>query len=99
MRAVPPISGSSRRSCLEVVVNQRPNRHHLWMVASALLIAAGMVAALFAAGLVAGCVRYDMVSGIVRRIESKLVLPPDRPSAEKLLEEIARERRSNAGYR
>ena len=54
MRAVPPISGSSRRSCLEVVVNQRPHRHHLWMVASALLIAAGMVGALFAAGLVAG---------------------------------------------
>lgn len=44
-------------------------------------------------------VRYDMASGIVRRIESKLVLPPDRPGAEKLLEEIARERRSNAGYR
>jgi uncharacterized RDD family membrane protein YckC len=44
-------------------------------------------------------VRYDMATGIVRRIESKLVLPPDRPSAEKLLEEIARERRSNAGYR
>jgi hypothetical protein len=40
-----------------------------------------------------------MASGIVRRIEAKLVLPPDRPSAEKLLEEIARERRSNAGYR
>jgi uncharacterized RDD family membrane protein YckC len=44
-------------------------------------------------------VRYDMAVGIVRRIESKLVLPPDRPSAEKLLEEIAHERRSNAGYR
>ena len=44
-------------------------------------------------------VRYDMADGIVRRIESKLVLPPDRPSNEKLLEEIAHERRSNAGYR
>jgi uncharacterized RDD family membrane protein YckC len=44
-------------------------------------------------------VRYDMAAGIVRRIESKLVFPPDRPSAEKLLEEIAHERRSNAGYR
>ena len=44
-------------------------------------------------------VRYDMANEIVRRIESKLVLPPDRPSAEKLLEEVARERRSNAGYR
>lgn len=44
-------------------------------------------------------VRYDMAAGIVRRIESKLVLPPDRPSAEKLLEEIANERRSSAGYR
>ena len=40
-------------------------------------------------------VRYDMAYGIVRRIESKLVLPPDRPSAERLLEEIAHERRSN----
>ena len=44
-------------------------------------------------------VRYDMAAGIVRRIESKLVLPPDRPSNEKLLEEVAHERRSNAGYR
>ena len=42
-------------------------------------------------------VRYDMAAGIVRQIESKLVLPPDRPPAEKLLEEIADERRSNAG--
>jgi uncharacterized RDD family membrane protein YckC len=43
-------------------------------------------------------VRYDMAAGIVRRIESKLVLPPDRPSTEKILEEVAQERRSNAGY-
>ena len=44
-------------------------------------------------------VRYDMAAGIVHRIEPKLVLPPDRPSNEKLLEEIANERRSQAGYR
>jgi uncharacterized RDD family membrane protein YckC len=44
-------------------------------------------------------VRYDMAAGIVRRIESKLVLPPERPSAEKILEEITHERRSIAGYR
>lgn len=44
-------------------------------------------------------VRYDMAYGIVKRIESKLVLPPDRPSNEKLLEEVANERRSTAGYR
>jgi uncharacterized RDD family membrane protein YckC len=44
-------------------------------------------------------VRYDTAYGIVRRIESKLTLPPDRPSPEKLLEEVAYERRSTAGYR
>jgi uncharacterized RDD family membrane protein YckC len=44
-------------------------------------------------------VRYDTAYGIVRRIESKLILPPDRPSPEKLLEEVAYERRSTAGYR
>lgn len=44
-------------------------------------------------------VRYDTAYGIVRRIESKLVLPPNLPTPEKLLEEIAHERRSTAGYR
>jgi uncharacterized RDD family membrane protein YckC len=44
-------------------------------------------------------VRYDMAAGIVHRIQSKLVLPPDRPSNEKVLEEIANERRSQAAYR
>ncbi len=44
-------------------------------------------------------VRYDTAAGIVRRIESKLTLPPDRPSAEKMLEELSYERRSTAGYR
>jgi uncharacterized RDD family membrane protein YckC len=44
-------------------------------------------------------VRYDTAASIVRRIESKLTLPPDRPSAEKLLEELSYERRSTAGYR
>ncbi len=46
-------------------------------------------------------VRYDMASGIVRRIESKLTMPPEggKPSAEKLLEELSFERRSTAGYR
>ena len=44
-------------------------------------------------------VRYDTAAGIVRRIESKLTLPPARPSAEKLLEELSHERRSTAGYR
>jgi uncharacterized RDD family membrane protein YckC len=43
-------------------------------------------------------VRYDMAAGIVRRIESKLVFPPDRPTTEKILEEVAQERRSTAGY-
>lgn len=44
-------------------------------------------------------VRYDTASGIVRRIESKLTLPPDgKPSAEKLLEELSWERRSTGGY-
>lgn len=44
-------------------------------------------------------VRYDTAAGIMRRIESKLTLPPERPSAEKLLEELSYERRSTAGYR
>jgi uncharacterized RDD family membrane protein YckC len=44
-------------------------------------------------------VRYDTAANIVRRIESKLTIPPDRPSAEKLLEELSYERRSSAGYR
>ncbi len=45
-------------------------------------------------------VRYDTAAGIVRRIESKLTLPPEgKPSAEKLLEELSNERRSSAGYR
>jgi len=45
-------------------------------------------------------VRYDTAAGIVRRIESKLTLPPQgKPSAEKLLEELSYERRSTAGYR
>jgi uncharacterized RDD family membrane protein YckC len=44
-------------------------------------------------------VRYDTAASIVRRIESKLTLPPERPSAEKLLEELSYERRSAAGYR
>ena len=44
--------------------------------------------------------RYDTAAGIVRRIESKLTLPPEgKPSAEKLLEELSYERRSTAGYR
>jgi hypothetical protein len=43
-------------------------------------------------------VRYDMAAGIASRIQTKLSLPPDRLSPEKLLEEIASERRSNAGY-
>ena len=43
--------------------------------------------------------RYDTAAGIVRRLEAKLTLPPERPSAEKLLEELSYERRSTAGYR
>jgi uncharacterized RDD family membrane protein YckC len=43
-------------------------------------------------------VRYDTAASIVRRIESKLTLPPERPSPEKLLEELSYERRSTAGY-
>jgi hypothetical protein len=45
-------------------------------------------------------VRYDAAAGIVRRFESKLTLPPEveKPSAEKLLEELSNERRSTAGY-
>jgi uncharacterized RDD family membrane protein YckC len=45
-------------------------------------------------------VRYDTAASIVRRIESKLTLPPQgKPSPEKLLEELSYERRSTAGYR
>jgi uncharacterized RDD family membrane protein YckC len=44
-------------------------------------------------------VRYDTAANIVRRIESKLTIPPERPSAEKLLEDLSYERRSSAGYR
>jgi uncharacterized RDD family membrane protein YckC len=44
-------------------------------------------------------VRYDTAAGILRRIEAKLTLPPERPSAEKLLEELSYQRRSTAGYR
>lgn len=43
-------------------------------------------------------VRYDTAAGILRRIESKLTLPPERPTAEKILEELSFERRSTAGY-
>jgi hypothetical protein len=35
----------------------------------------------------------------VRRIEPKLTMPADRPSPERLLEELSYERRSIAGYR
>jgi uncharacterized RDD family membrane protein YckC len=45
-------------------------------------------------------VRFDTAASIVRRIESRLTLPPEgKPSAEKLLEELSYERRSTAGYR
>jgi uncharacterized RDD family membrane protein YckC len=44
-------------------------------------------------------VRYDTAASIVRRIGSKLTLPLESPSAEKLLEELSYERRSTAGYR
>jgi uncharacterized RDD family membrane protein YckC len=43
-------------------------------------------------------VRYDTAAGIMRRIESKLTLPPERPTPEKILEELSFERRSTAGY-
>ncbi len=43
-------------------------------------------------------VRYEMADGIVRRIASKLSLPPDPPSNDRLLEELVQERRSTAGY-
>jgi len=44
-------------------------------------------------------VRYDTAASIVRRIESKLTLPPEgKPPAEKILEELSFERRSTAGY-
>ena len=45
-----------------------------------------------------GGVRYDTAAGILRRIEAKLTMPPERPSPEKLLEELSYERRSTAGY-
>jgi len=44
-------------------------------------------------------IRYKMADGIMRRIAPKLSLPPERPSNEKLLEELVQERRSTAGYR
>ena len=44
-------------------------------------------------------VRYDTAAGIVRRIESKLTLPSEKPSAEQILEVLSYERRSTAGYR
>jgi uncharacterized RDD family membrane protein YckC len=44
-------------------------------------------------------VRHDMAAGILRRLEAKLTFPPDRPSNEKVLEELVNERRSTAGYR
>ncbi len=44
-------------------------------------------------------VRYDTAANIVRRIEAKLTMPPERPSPEKILEELSSERRSTAGYR
>jgi uncharacterized RDD family membrane protein YckC len=44
-------------------------------------------------------VRYDTAASIVRRIEPKLTMPADRPSPERLLEELSYERRSTAGYR
>ena len=43
-------------------------------------------------------VRYDTAAGILRRIESKLTMPAERPTAEKILEELSFERRSTAGY-
>ena len=43
-------------------------------------------------------VRYDTAAGILHRIESKLTMPPEKPIAEKLLEELSQERRS-MGYR
>jgi uncharacterized RDD family membrane protein YckC len=44
-------------------------------------------------------IRQDTAAGILRRIESKLTIPPDRPVPEKLLKELSYERRSTAGYR
>ena len=44
-------------------------------------------------------VRYDTATSIVRRIESKLTLPPEgKPPAETILEDLSSERRSTAGY-
>jgi uncharacterized RDD family membrane protein YckC len=44
-------------------------------------------------------VRFDMADRIVKHIYSRLSVPPgDRVSGEKLLEAIAHERRSSAGY-
>lgn len=43
-------------------------------------------------------VRYDTAGSIVRRIEAKLTMPPERPPAEKILEELSFERRSSGAY-
>jgi uncharacterized RDD family membrane protein YckC len=43
-------------------------------------------------------VRYDTAAGILRRIEAKLTLPAEKPSAEKILEELSHERRSTGSY-
>ncbi len=43
-------------------------------------------------------VRFDMASEIIQRIEPRLSFPADRPSNEKVLEEVANERRLTAGY-
>ena len=43
-------------------------------------------------------VRYDTATGILRRIEARLTLPAEKPSAEKILEELSHERRSTGGY-
>ena len=43
-------------------------------------------------------IRYDTAAGILRRIEAKLTLPPEKPTAEKILEELSHERRSLGGY-
>jgi hypothetical protein len=44
-------------------------------------------------------VRFDMADRIVKHIYSRLSVPPgDQVSGEKLLEAVAHERRSSAGY-
>jgi uncharacterized RDD family membrane protein YckC len=43
-------------------------------------------------------VRYETATGILRRIEVKLTLPAEKPSAEKILEELSHERRSTGSY-